>query len=71
MTDTPFYVHPSANVSPDAYIGAGTRIWGQAQVQEYAHIGDMCNIGKGVYIDANVRIGSYVKIQNHVHETPL
>src|SRR5258708_7573945 len=66
MTNPPFYVHPSTEVSPDAYVGAGTRIWRQVQVREYAHIGETCTIGKGVYIDAHVHIGSNVKIQNHV-----
>jgi acetyltransferase-like isoleucine patch superfamily enzyme len=66
MTQTPFYVHPTAEVSPEAHVGAGTRVWRQAHVREHAHIGDTCNIGKGVYIDAHVRIGSNVKIQNHV-----
>jgi acetyltransferase-like isoleucine patch superfamily enzyme len=66
MTTTSFYVHPTAEVSPDAVIGTGTRIWRQAQVREHAHIGETCNIGKGVYIDAHVHIGSNVKIQNHV-----
>jgi UDP-2-acetamido-3-amino-2,3-dideoxy-glucuronate N-acetyltransferase len=65
MVETPFYVHPTAEISPDAHIGAGTRIWGQVQVREHAQIGETCNIGKGVYIDAHVRIGSNVKIQNH------
>src|SRR5438105_10280758 len=66
MTQTPFYVHPTAEVSSEAEIGSGTRIWRQARIREHAHIGDTCNIGKGVYIDAGVRIGSNVKIQNHV-----
>ncbi len=66
MTDTPFYVHPTAEVSPDAHVGAGTRIWRQAHVREHASIGESCNIGKGVYIETHVRIGSRVKIQNHV-----
>lgn len=66
MSDTSFYVHPTAEVSPAAHIGAGTRIWRQVQVREYANIGETCTIGKGVYIDAHVRIGSNVKIQNHV-----
>lgn len=66
MTDKPFYVHPTAEVSAQAHIGAGTRVWNQVQVREHAYIGGSCNIGKGVYIDAHVRIGSYVKIQNHV-----
>ncbi|MDQ6661875.1 MAG: acetyltransferase [Chloroflexota bacterium] len=66
MTDPNFYVHPSAEVSPEAHIGAGTRIWRQAHVREHAAIGENCNIGKGVYVDAHVQIGSCVKIQNHV-----
>jgi UDP-2-acetamido-3-amino-2,3-dideoxy-glucuronate N-acetyltransferase len=66
MSDTSFYVHPTAEVSSDAHIGNGTRIWRQAHVREDAFIGETCNIGKGVYVDAHVRIGSNVKIQNHV-----
>ena len=59
-------IHPTAEVSPEAIVGAGTRIWRQVHVREHARIGENCNIGKGVYIDAHVRIGSCVKIQNHV-----
>ena len=66
MANSSFYIHPTAEVSPDAYISAGTRIWSQVQVREHAHIGEECNIGKGVYIDAQVHVGSRVKIQNHV-----
>ncbi len=66
MSDTSFYVHPTAEVSPEAQIGANTRIWRQAHVREHAHIGEECNIGKGVYVDSHVYIGSRVKIQNHV-----
>jgi acetyltransferase-like isoleucine patch superfamily enzyme len=60
------FVHPTAEVSLHAVIGAGTRIWQTAQVREGASIGTNCTISKGVYIDAHVRIGSNVKIQNHV-----
>lgn len=66
MIDKEVFIHPAAEVSPDALIGAGTRIWGQAQVREGAIIGQRCNIGKGVYIDAHARVGSNVKIQNYV-----
>ncbi len=65
MSQASFYVHPTAEVSPEAHVGTGTRIWRQAHVREHASIGESCNIGKGVYIDAHVRIGSRVKIQNH------
>src|SRR5437899_8827436 len=61
-----FYVHPLAEVEPEAQVGAGTRIWRQAHVRTHASIGEMCNIGKGVYVESHVRIGSHVKIQNHV-----
>jgi len=66
MANSPFYIHPTAEVSSTAQIGPGTRIWGQVHVREYAQIGETCNIGKGVYIDTLVHIGSNVKIQNHV-----
>lgn len=66
MAERETYIHPDADVSPLAVIGAGTCIWRQAQVREGAQIGEMCNIGKGVYVDARVHIGSCVKIQNSV-----
>jgi UDP-2-acetamido-3-amino-2,3-dideoxy-glucuronate N-acetyltransferase len=66
MSDTAFYKHPTAEVSLEAVVGAGTHIWNHAQVREHASLGASCNIGKGVYIDAYVTIGSLVKIQNYV-----
>ena len=60
------YIHPTAEVSPEASSGAGTRIWRAVQVREGASIGANCTLSKGVYIDAYVQIGSNVKIQNHV-----
>ena len=57
-------IHPSAEVSPDASIGEGSRIWHQAQVRERARIGRNCSLGKGVYVDFGVVIGDNVKIQN-------
>lgn len=61
------YVHATAEVSPQAQIGGGTKIWNHAQVRENAVIGSGCVISKNVYIDAGVRIGSGVKIQNNVN----
>ncbi len=57
-------IHPSADVSPDARIGPGTRIWNEAQVREGACLGADCSIGKGAYIDRDVVIGDRVKVQN-------
>ena len=64
MTD--YYAHPTADVSPEARIGADTKIWQLCQVREHAVIGRRCILGRCVYIDAHVRIGDRVKIQNGV-----
>ncbi|WP_158372222.1 acyltransferase [Cellulosimicrobium cellulans] len=56
---------PIADVSPDARVGARTRIWHLAQVREGAVIGDDCIVGRGAYIGSGVRIGARTKIQNH------
>jgi acetyltransferase-like isoleucine patch superfamily enzyme len=61
---TDAWIHPTADVSSLAEIGAGTKIWHQAQVREGARIGRWCIIGKGAYIDLGVVIGDRVKIQN-------
>jgi acetyltransferase-like isoleucine patch superfamily enzyme len=60
-----FWSHSTAEVSPNAVIGSGTKIWHGCQIREDAHIGSDCVIGKGVYIDRNVNIGNRVKIQNY------
>ena len=57
-------IHPTADVSPEARIGSGTRIWHEAQVREGAVLGPDCTVGKGVYIDRDVVVGDRVKIQN-------
>jgi UDP-2-acetamido-3-amino-2,3-dideoxy-glucuronate N-acetyltransferase len=57
-------IDPSAEVSDQAQIGDGTRIWHQAQVREGARIGRNCILGKGVYIDFGVQVGDHCKLQN-------
>ena len=54
----------SADVSPSAQIGAGTRVWHLAQIREDAVIGVDCVIGRGAYIGSGVRLGDRVKVQN-------
>jgi UDP-2-acetamido-3-amino-2,3-dideoxy-glucuronate N-acetyltransferase len=58
-------IHPTAEVSPNAVVGGGTRIWYGVQVREYAGIGSECVIGQNVYIDFGVQIGDRCKIQNN------
>jgi UDP-2-acetamido-3-amino-2,3-dideoxy-glucuronate N-acetyltransferase len=63
MTDS-VYIHPTADVSPRATLGPGTKVWHQAQVREGAVLGRNCILGKGAYVDFGVSIGDNVKIQN-------
>jgi acetyltransferase-like isoleucine patch superfamily enzyme len=60
------YIHPTSDVSQQATIGEGTKIWQHCQVRENARIGKNCILSKGVYIDADVKIGDNVKIQNGI-----
>ena len=60
------FIHNTADVSPQAVIGEGTKIWQHCQVRESAEIGKNCILSKGVYIDAGVKIGNNVKIQNGI-----
>lgn len=61
-----FYVHSTAEVSPEAVIGSGTRVWHQAQIRQGVRIGEQCIIGKGAYVDFDVVIGHRCKLQNGV-----
>jgi len=66
MTTNDIYIHSSANVSDEASIGAGTKVWINVQIRENAVIGEGCILSKDVYIDYAVQIGSRCKIQNSV-----
>jgi len=67
MDRDPPFIHPTADVSSQAIIGSGVKIWHQAQVREGVRIGAHCIVGKGAYIDFDVVIGDNVKIQNGVY----
>ena len=55
----------SADVSPDARIGAGSSIWHLAQVREQAQLGENCIVGRGAYIGTGVVMGDNCKVQNY------
>lgn len=59
-------IHPTADVSDEADVGPGTRIWSHVQVREGAVIGSECILGKGTYVDLKVQIGDRCKLQNGV-----
>ncbi len=59
-------IHATAEVSDQAEIGPGTRIWNHCQVREGARLGANCILSKDVYVDAGVQIGNNVKLQNGI-----
>jgi UDP-2-acetamido-3-amino-2,3-dideoxy-glucuronate N-acetyltransferase len=60
-----FWADGSATVDSSAIVGAGTRIWHNAQIRNGSTIGDNCIIGRNVYIGSGVRVGDKCKIQNN------
>jgi len=60
----PATVEASADVAPDAVLGAGTRVWHLAQVNPGAHVGAECVLGRGAYVGVGVRVGDRCKLQN-------
>jgi UDP-2-acetamido-3-amino-2,3-dideoxy-glucuronate N-acetyltransferase len=59
-------IHATADISPDAIIGDGTRVWNNAQVREGVRIGRDCILAKGVYVDPDVVVGDRVKLHTGV-----
>jgi len=62
---SPAFVHETADVSPDAVVGAGSKIWHYAQVREDAHLGENVIVGRGAYIGTGVEVGDNCKVQNY------
>lgn len=60
------FIHPTAHVSDQARIGAGTKVWINVQIRENVEVGEGCILSKDVYIDHGVKIGDRCKIQNSV-----
>ncbi|THJ65963.1 N-acetyltransferase [Arthrobacter echini] len=59
------YIAETADVSPQAVIGQGSKIWHLAQVREDAHLGENCIVGRGAYVGTGVTVGTNSKIQNY------
>ena len=59
------FIAPSADVSEQAVLGDGTKIWHLAQVREEAVLGENCIVGRGAYVGTGVTIGDNTKIQNY------
>jgi len=60
------FVHSTSNISKNAKIGRGTKIWQYCTVLEGAEIGEDCVLSQNVYIENHSKIGNRVKIKNNV-----
>ncbi|MFJ5954979.1 acyltransferase [Paenarthrobacter sp. NPDC092416] len=58
-------VADSADVSDEAVVGDGSKIWHLAQVREKAELGVNCIVGRGAYIGTGVKMGDNCKVQNY------
>lgn len=59
------YIADSADVSDQAELGEGTKVWHLAQVRENAKLGANCIVGRGAYIGTGVSMGENTKVQNY------
>lgn len=59
------YIADSADVSSDAFVGTGSKVWHLAQIRERARIGEDCVVGRGAYVGLGVSVGDRCKIQNY------
>lgn len=58
------FVHRTAEVSVNAKIGLGVKVWHYSQIREGAVLGDNTTLGRSVYIGPGVTIGENSKLQN-------
>ena len=61
-----FWSHQTAEVSDQAKIGSGTRIWQHSQVLPKAKIGKNCVIGHNCFIGSQVKLGNGVKLESNI-----
>jgi UDP-2-acetamido-3-amino-2,3-dideoxy-glucuronate N-acetyltransferase len=59
-------IHPSAEISVGASIGAGTRIWQQCILLDGAVVGENCKLAHNVFVEGGVRIANGVTVKDNV-----
>lgn len=60
------FIDPTSQVSSEARIGRGTKVWQFCNVLAGAEIGEDCVLSQNVYVEGKTRIGNRVKIKNNV-----
>lgn len=59
-------IHPSAEVSEAATVGAGTRIWQHCVLTAGARVGADCKLAHNVFIEGGATVGDRVTIKDNV-----
>jgi UDP-2-acetamido-3-amino-2,3-dideoxy-glucuronate N-acetyltransferase len=60
------FIDPTSQVSSEARLGHGTKVWQFCTILAGADIGEDCVLSQNVFIEGNTRIGNRVKIKNNV-----
>ena len=60
------FINPTSQVSSEACIGHGTKVWQFCTILSGAKIGKNCVLSQNVYVEGKARIGNRVKIKNNV-----
>jgi len=58
-------IHKTAEISPEAKIGSGTRVWQNTQILDGSIIGENCVIGHNCAV-FGAKIGNGVKLQSNI-----
>lgn len=67
MFKKPYFQHKNALVGEKAKVGAHTRVWAFANIQDGAVVGEHCNICDGCFIEKNAVVGNNVILKNGVN----
>lgn len=61
-----YFIHPTAEVSSDADLESGVKIWNWTKVRERARVGAGTQVGQCCFVDVGVQIGAGCRVQNGV-----
>lgn len=66
-----YWAHPTAEVHPEARVGAGSKIWHHSQVGKGAVIGQRCNVGHNCTVFGRAVVGNGVTLESNIDVWPL
>lgn len=60
------FIHPTADVSPDASVGDGSRLWQHCILTAGAKIGAECKLAHNVFVEGPASLGDRVTVKDNV-----